>query len=141
MSSTYPRPRRCKTPRMTDTASLRAAELQLEEAQLRSDVATLDRLLHAKVSFVAPDGSLTGKGWDLEVHNTGAIRVDALEPEDLIVKVIDGVGITILTARFEGVLDGDDFDMRFRFTRSWAHGDDGWRVVAHHASQLNPAVN
>lgn len=123
---------------MTDEVSLRAAEDALQRAQLRSDVDALDRLLHPDLTFVGPDGTLTGKADDLEVHRTGAIRIDLSEPEDLVVRINDGVGVTVLTARLQGSYEGQEFAGRMRYTRAWAHGgDSGWRVVAAQAAFLS----
>ena len=110
--------------------ALRTAELRLQQAQLTSDVAELDRLLHPDLTFVGPDGALSDKAADLSVHRSGAMSLTALDPEDLIVHTIDGVGVTVLTARLTGVHDGQPFDARMRYTRSWAHGPGGWRIVA-----------
>lgn len=123
---------------MSDEANLRAAEEALQRAQLTSDVDALDRLLHPDLTFVGPDGALTGKADDLEVHRSGAIRIDRSEPEDLVVRINDGVGVTVLTARLKGSYEGQEFDGRMRYTRTWAHsGDSGWRVVAAQAAFLS----
>jgi Domain of unknown function (DUF4440) len=115
---------------MSDIASLRSAEESLQRAQLTSDVGELDRLLHPDLTFVGPDGSVSGKADDLETHRTGAIRFERSEPEDLVVRVNDGVGVTVLTARLKGAFQGQEFDGRMRYTRAWARSDVGWRVVA-----------
>jgi len=115
---------------------LEEAERRLQQAQLGSDVAALDRLLHPSLTFVGPDGGLSDKTRDLEVHRTGELHFDSLEPHDLVVRIADGVGITVLTARLEGVYAGLRFSARMRYTRCWASGADGWRVVAAHASVL-----
>ncbi|MFL6100563.1 MAG: nuclear transport factor 2 family protein [Actinomycetales bacterium] len=122
---------------MSDEPSLRAAEDALQCAQLTSDLAELDRLLHPDLTFVGPDGALTGKAEDLEVHRTGTMRLELSEPEELLVRINDGVGVTVLTARLKGSYLGQDFDRRMRYTRTWAHGaDTGWRVVAAQAAFL-----
>jgi hypothetical protein len=112
------------------------AEVALQRAQLDSDVDELDRLLHPDLTFVGPDGGLSGKAEDLEVHRTGAIRIELSEPEDLVVRVNDGVGVTVLTARLKGTFQGQEFDGRMRYTRAWSHSDAGWRVVAAQAAFL-----
>jgi uncharacterized protein DUF4440 len=121
---------------MSDVTSLRAAEESLQRAQLTSDVAELDRLLHPDLTFVGPDGSVSGKADDLEIHRTGGIRFELSEPEDLVVRVNDGVGVTVLTARLKGAFQGQEFDGRMRYTRAWAQSDAGWRVVAAQAAFL-----
>jgi hypothetical protein len=124
---------------MTETDELIEAERRLQTAQLTSDVAALDGLLHPLLTFVGPDGSLSDKTADLEVHRTGRMRVERLEPEDLVAHIADGVGITVLTAQMRGEYLGESFTARMRYTRCWARSADGWRVVAAHASMLAPA--
>jgi ketosteroid isomerase-like protein len=121
---------------MSDAASLRTAEEALQRAQLGSDVDALDRFLHPDLTFVGPDGELSGKADDLEIHRTGTIRIELSEPEDLVVRVNDGVGVTVLTARLKGSFQGQAFDGRMRYTRAWSHSQTGWRVVAAQAAFL-----
>jgi len=126
---------------MSETQTLLQAERRLQQAQLASDVAALDRLLHPSLTFVGPDGSLSDKARDLEVHRTGELRIDLLEPLDLIVRITDGVGITVLTARLEGVYAGLEFAARMRYTRCWASGAEGWRIVAAQATVLGATTD
>ncbi len=65
---------------MPDTESFRAAEERFRVAQLTSDVSELDHFLHRDLVFVGPDGSVGDKESDLDVHRTGLIHLDSLEP-------------------------------------------------------------
>ena len=125
---------------MSDIESLTAAERDLQRSQLASDVPALDRLLHPDLTFVGPDGAVSGKADDLEAHRSGAMVLHRSQAEDLIVRVNDGVGVTVLTVRLAGAYQGQEFDGRMRYSRAWAYGDaTGWRVVAAHASFLPSA--
>lgn len=121
---------------MTDIDTLRAAENRFQRAQLHSDISELDSLLHPNLIFVGPDGTLGDKASDLDAHRSGLIRLDVLEPDDIVVRVSDGVGITVLTARLEGEFARHDFSARMIYTRSWAFCTQGWRVVAAHISTI-----
>lgn len=114
------------------------AEQLFQQAQLHSNVAELDKLLHPNLIFVGPDGTLGDKQADLDAHHSGLIRLDVLEPEDLVVRVAEGVGITVLTARLEGEFAAQHFSARMCYTRAWASGTEGWRVVAAHISTIEP---
>lgn len=83
---------------MTDVDLLREAEIRLEQAQLSSDIDSLDILLHPQVTYVGPEGGLVDKEADLDSHRSGALRIHILEPQVLDVRIQDGVGITVLTA-------------------------------------------
>ena len=67
---------------MTDAAQLIVAEQRLPAAQLESDLAALDLLLHPDLTFVGPDGRLSDKAADLHVHRVGTMRLDVLEPQE-----------------------------------------------------------
>jgi hypothetical protein len=119
-----------------DLGELRAAELRLQSAQRGSDVAALDALLHPELTFVGPDGALSGKDVDLQVHREGDIRITALEPEGLLVNVVGGVGVTVLTARLAGEYHGQAFDGRMRYTRTWTQANGTWQVIAAQAGMV-----
>jgi len=121
---------------LSDLDTLRAAELRFQQAQLASDVPELDRLLHPALTFVGPDGALGDKDADLLAHESGAIRIDILKPQDLMVRIADGVGITVLTAQLDGDYHGQKFSSRMRYTRTWARSGEAWRIVAAHASAI-----
>jgi hypothetical protein len=120
-----------------DLDELRAAELRLQHAQRGSDVAALDALLHPELTFVGPDGALSGKDVDLQVHRDGEIRITALESEDLMVNVVDGVGVTVLTACLAGEYRGQAFDGRMRYTRTWTKVNGSWQVIAAQAGMVS----
>jgi hypothetical protein len=120
----------------TDRDDLEQAERRLQAAQLNSDVAALDELLHSQLTFVGPDGALSGKDVDLEVHRSGAMAITALEPEDLIVNVVGAVGVSVLTARLAGSYRGKDFDGRMRYTRTWTKANGTWQLIAAQAAMV-----
>ena len=122
--------------RMIDVDLLREAEIRLEQAQLNSEGDVLDVLLHPQVTYVGPDGGLVTKEADLDAHRSGDLRIYTLDRQALDVRIQDGVGITVLTAWLEGQSGDQAFGARMRYTRVWAPGPQGWRVVAAHASTL-----
>jgi hypothetical protein len=119
-----------------DLDELRAAELRLQAAQLASDVATLDELLHPDLTFVGPDGAMSGKDVDLYVHRSGDIAITVLEPEELVVKVVGAVGVTVLTARLAGSYRAQSFDGRMRCTRTWTKVNGSWQILAAQAGMV-----
>lgn len=68
------------------------------------------------------------------------MRIEVLEPQDLVVRVTDRVGITVLTARLEGECAGERFSALMRYIRSWANSIEDWRIFAAHASRFEPAT-
>jgi ketosteroid isomerase-like protein len=119
--------------------SLRAAEHQLQAAQLNSDVDALTRLLDDSLLFTGPDGSLYTKDDDLRAHASGAQALTKLEEEDLRITVNGNLGVTWFLGTIEATVAGKPQQARMRYTRTWLRDDTAtWRVIAAHASIVPP---
>ncbi|HKN53603.1 MAG TPA: nuclear transport factor 2 family protein [Amycolatopsis sp.] len=117
------------------TAELRAAEDRLQAAQRAGDVEELDRLLDDRLVFAfGPD--LCTKQDDLARYRSGQQVVKRIEEEDLRIFADGDVGVAWFLGTVEAELDGVPFTARMRYTRTWLRGEDGWRVVAAHISQV-----
>ncbi len=114
---------------MTDIRDLEACEHRLQRAQITSDVAELDRLVHPDLQFVAPDGVTYGKADDLEYHRSGRMKVQSAEAESLETDIVDGAGVTVLVVHMRGQFNGEPFDSRIRYCRTWHQTETGWQVV------------
>jgi hypothetical protein len=114
-------------------ADLRSAERRLQAAQLAADTDTLGLLLDDRLVFTGPDGSLSTKNDDLELHKTGRQRLTRVDEEDLSVLVVGTTGVTWFLGTVAGTFDGQGFGARVRYTRTWVRDPEhGWRVVAAH---------
>ncbi|WP_089155451.1 nuclear transport factor 2 family protein [Micromonospora sp. NBS 11-29] len=119
--------------------ALRAAERRLQQAQLRSDVAELDRLIDDRLVFTGPDGSLYAKQDDLHAHRSGRQTMTRVDEEDLAALVVGGTGVTWFLGTLAGTLAGEPFVARVRYTRTWILDEDtGWRLIAAHVSPAEP---
>jgi ketosteroid isomerase-like protein len=118
-----------------------ALETEVRAAQLRADVAALDRLVAEELLFTGPDGRLGTKAQDLEAHASGAIRFRAHEPEELRVRRVGAyVIVTALRARLAVEVDSTLVRGTYRYTRIWAREAGGpWRVVGGHVSEVATA--
>jgi ketosteroid isomerase-like protein len=116
-----------------------ALEARIRAAQLAADVAALDALVADELLFTGPDGRLGTKAEDLAAHASGAVRIRAHEPEELRVRpVTPDVAVSALRARLVVEVGGEAVSGTFRYTRVWVRegGDDRWRVVGGHVSQV-----
>jgi ketosteroid isomerase-like protein len=115
-----------------------SAESQLRTAQLRADIAALDRLISDDLLFTGPDGEVGTKQQDLEAHRTGTIRFREHEPEELrIRRVGKNVAVTALRTRLAVEVGGVVLRGTYRYTRVWARENGGdWRVVGGHVSEV-----
>ena len=124
------------TPRTT--AGLLSAERALQAAQLASDVAALDALLDERLVAIGPDGARHSKDDDLAGWRSGSSVITELVEEDVEALVAGTTGVTFLVARLAGTFAGQPMRARLRYTRTWTHDDDGWRVLAAHIAVLPP---
>ena len=121
----------------THQESLQVAERALQAAMLAGDVEALDGLLHRDLLAVGPDGGLFTKADDLASHRAGGVRIAKLEEQEIRLIVRNDLGLTFVVVDIEATVDGAAITTRMRYTRTWTHGDDGWRVIGAHISQVN----
>ena len=124
------------TDRAAFVAALHEAERRLQAAVRSGDVEALDLLLDDRVVYTGPDGSSLTKEDDLEAHRSRTLAVEVFDQQDLQVTVVGSTGITRVLARLQGTAAGQPFSARLRYTRTWVHADDTWRVLAAHAGAV-----
>ena len=118
--------------------SLRAAERRLQAAQLAGDVAELDRLLDDRlVATLAPRPVRVSKAEDLAGHRQRRLALSRSVEEELAVVVAGSTGVTWVLMSMAGTFDGEPFEARMLYTRTWHHDPAaGWRVLAAHISPV-----
>lgn len=105
-------------------------EERLRTAMLAGDVPELDALIDDRLCFVGPDGGLYGKADDLELYRSGAQKLARIDFEDVLIEQYGSTAIAVVLADLAGVLGGQVFEGRFRYTRTWVRGDLGWKIVS-----------
>ena len=116
--------------------SLRACEAALRQAQLASDVATLERLVDDALVFTGPDGAVYGKTDDLDAHRNGLVRITRLEPSEERIQRFGSIAVVNVRMEMAGTFRGAAFAGPFRYTRVWCAQPNGWRIVAGHVSAV-----
>ena len=109
-------------------------ERALQAAMRASDVDELDKLLHAELLAVGPDGRLADKAMDLEAHRVGAFEIAELIEEEVRVRVVGETALTFVVLAIQGTINGADVSGRYRYTRTWTRVTGDWRVIAAHIS-------
>jgi ketosteroid isomerase-like protein len=128
---------------MTDSLSLAGlalAEDRIQHAVRTNDAAALALLLHDDLLATGPDGRIVGKQEDVTGYESGAFRVTSFEELDRRVLLVGATGVTLILAHITGQHSAAAFDVRMRYTRTWAH-DGVWRVVAAHLSEEPESAN
>ena len=118
-------------------AEVAAAEEELRQAMLASDVAVLDKLLDDALVFTLIDGQMIGKAADVDSHRSGAINFHILDPSEQIIQCHGDAAVVSVRMNATGLMGSDAFDSALRFTRFWLQKPAGWQLVGGHVSALS----
>jgi ketosteroid isomerase-like protein len=109
------------------------AEERLRLAMLASNVSVLNELLAPELIFTNHLGQLMTKQDDLNAHESGMIRIDALNASERHIQFYGEVAIVLVRMQISGSYAGQPASGDFRFTRVWAVSSSGnWHIVAAH---------
>lgn|SRR5690606_12453584 len=126
---------------MNSKNSILKQEKRLYQAQLKSDVESLDELIDDRLIFTALDGSLATKQDDLAAHHSPHFTITKMQPLEQ--HVIDLNNIVVVNALMdtEAIIQGVIHIAKIRYTRIWQRQEGGWKIVAGHMSalQTNPS--
>jgi len=111
-----------------------ACEEELRQAQLKGDVAVLDRLLDDRLLFTSIDGTLASKSDDLTLHRTGRLRITRMDPSDRHILHLGATSVVSVLMGAGAILNGVPIAATLRYTRVWHKCADGWQLVAGHMS-------
>jgi ketosteroid isomerase-like protein len=115
---------------------IRALEKQWNDARVRADVATLDRLLGADWTVVHGDGSINTKAEYLADLKSGARKFSAdVKEDELSVRVVGDTAIAAGLSDSKLTFHGKPSGGPLRFTRVYVNRDGRWIMVASHATR------
>ncbi|MFL9832207.1 nuclear transport factor 2 family protein [Flavobacterium sp. ST-87] len=113
-----------------------AAEDQLFSAQLASNVAVLDELLHDDLIAVAPNGQLLTKEMDLNAHRAKAMIIEEASTEINEIKITGNTALAIVTMTARGTMMGTPLEGKFRYFRVWKRFDNSLKIIGASFMQL-----
>lgn len=114
-----------------------AAEERLLQAMLASDVEALDELISSDLIFTDRMGYLCSKEQDLEIHRSGILKFQTLEPSERQLKVYGELAVVSVRMKVSSIYDGSLVGGDFRFTRIWQLKEGNvWQIVAGHVSPV-----
>ena len=114
-----------------------AVEERLRRAMLASDVGTLEALISPDLLFTNHLGQVSGKEDDLELHRSGVLRFQTIEPSEMRMKAGGELAVVSVRTRLSGVFAGSPFEADLRFTRVWSQGSGkAWQILAGHSSAI-----
>lgn len=116
-------------------SQIELAEERLRLAMLASDVESLDALISPSLVFTTHFGSVISKQDDLEIHGSGALRFQAIEPSERRMLTLGHVVYISVRVRLSGVFNGSPFQDDIRFSRVWKLSQhNSWQVIAGQAT-------
>jgi ketosteroid isomerase-like protein len=114
-----------------------AAHEQRRVATLAADVAALDSIMTADLTFTHPNGVEESKAEFLGTLRTGTLRYQSITDEDRRVRIHGDAAVVSGVVRLVLTASGLPIDIRVRFTELWTRESGSWRMVLWHAAAVS----
>ncbi|MCB0649093.1 MAG: nuclear transport factor 2 family protein [Saprospiraceae bacterium] len=113
-----------------DEGKIFEVEQQLLEAMKKSDLETLEHLLHDDLLFVLPTGVVITKNMDLETYRSESIVFEEIESSIETMRIIDETAIVTLFSKLKGKMNDQSFGGQFRYIRVWKVVEGSIKIIA-----------
>ena len=123
-----------------DTGKLEKEVLEVDtqraDAYVNGDVATLERILADDCSYVHPSGKVETKAELLAGFKAQDRKYKSIKRDDVVVRIYGNTAIVTGRNSISAEYLGKNYDVQNRFTRVYVKQAGGWRLVAHHGSNI-----
>ena len=109
---------------------IKRMEEERNQAILRGDVATLDRMTSDDYTFITLRGELRTKSEILKGFKSGSFKYESREISDLNVRVYGDTAIVTGRSIQKGMENGKDYSGDYRFTRVYVNQQGRWLTLA-----------
>jgi ketosteroid isomerase-like protein len=124
----------------TDTGKLEkevlAVDTQRADAYVNGDVATLERILADDVTYVHPTGKVETKAEVIAGFKAQDRKYKSIKRDDVVVRIYGNTAVVTGRNTISAEYQGKNYDVQNRFTRVYVKQAGGWRLVAHHGSNI-----
>ena len=120
----------------TADAAVRKAEADRFAAMLKGDVAALDQLLGADLTYTHGDGRVVDKAAFIADLKTGDFKYVSIDPEKVQVRVFGETAVVTGSAGMRVVNKGAPAQIRIAYTTVHVRRGGAWQMVAWHATRL-----
>lgn len=122
---------------MSDVDEIERLQRGWMQAWMDGDIAACELILGAefRLRSVATDSVIDREEW-LRQAASGRIAGTAFVYEEMDVSVVGDTAVTMSRTRQEALIDGRNWDATLHITDVWVRRNDGWQVIARHASPL-----
>jgi Domain of unknown function (DUF4440) len=108
------------------------------EAQVKADVATLEKLLAPELTYVHSSGVLDSKDGYIGAIKSGKTKYKSIVPEEVTARTFGDVTIVNGKATVDLLSDGKDVHLLLRYTDVWVKRDGKLQMVSWQATRFNP---
>jgi Domain of unknown function (DUF4440) len=119
-----------------DEQAVRQAEQNRFSAMVKADVAALDKMLGADLTYTHGDGRVIDKAAFLSDFKTGAFKYVSIEPGDMKVRIYGETAVVIGGAGMSVVNNGAAANIKIRYTVVHVKRNGSWQMVAWEATRL-----
>ena len=116
--------------------SIRALTEQLNQASLKGDVATFDKLLADDHISIGILGGTNTKADVLELFKSGKLKYEAIDVSDVKVRVYGDTALVNYTANSKGHLGAADLSGQWRVVRVLVKRKGQWQSVSFQATLI-----
>ena len=118
--------------------SIKAMTEQLDQAILKGDVATYDKLLADDYISIGQLGTSSTKAQVLENIKSGKVKFEAIDESDMKVRVYGDTALVNYTANIKGHFGDTDISGQWRVVRVWVKRKGQWQTVSFQATRVAP---
>ena len=119
-----------------DEQAVLKAEKDRFAAMHNADIAALEKLLGAELSYTHTSAKVQDKAAFISDIKTGTIKYLAIDPTDMKVRIFGTTAIITGGASVHIILNGTDQTFRIRYTDVHVKRAGGWQIVAWEATRL-----
>ncbi len=116
--------------------SIKSLTEQLNQAALKGDVATFDKLLADDYITINVVGVPNTKADVLENFKSGKVKWEAIEVTDMKVRVYGDTALVNSTANVKGHFGATDLSGQYRSVRVWVKRKGQWQSVSFQATRV-----
>jgi ketosteroid isomerase-like protein len=111
-------------------------EQEWTNANVKADLAFLDRILAEDWVFTDPEGVIWTKAQSLAVLKSGEDAIASMVPSDMKARVYGDAAVVTGLNTTKETLKGKDISGLYRWTDTWIKKAGRWQCVATHASKI-----
>ena len=117
-------------------SQIRQVENRRIQAMVKADTGELNQVLADDLTYTHSSGQVDSKVQLVESLKSGARKYQAIEPEDVKVRVYGDTAIVTGKAKLKTVSKGQESNFQVRFTDVYAKKNGHWQMVAWQSTRL-----